>query len=113
MIIRPYTPADLAALHVINQAGVPGVGDETPETLGKWLKLKAFEDFLYFLLIFCGWLSLMIRVTTKHQQLMHAQSSLYMVVLSEHRDRLGKCARLTTDNITFLIIYSEAHLPRL
>ncbi|KJS34707.1 MAG: hypothetical protein VR74_19195 [Hyphomonas sp. BRH_c22] len=39
MIIRPYTPADLAALHVINQAGVPGVGDETPETLGKWLSL--------------------------------------------------------------------------
>ena len=39
MIIRPYDPADLAALHIINQAGVPGVGDETLETLGKWLSL--------------------------------------------------------------------------
>lgn len=39
MIIRAYLPADLPALYVINQAGVPGVGDETPETLGKWLGL--------------------------------------------------------------------------
>ena len=39
MIIRPYAPSDLPELYVINQAGVPGVGDETQETLGKWLGL--------------------------------------------------------------------------
>ncbi len=39
MIIRPYTPSDLPALYVINQAGVPGVGDETEASLGKWLSL--------------------------------------------------------------------------
>lgn len=40
MIIRPYTRADLPELYIINQAGVPGVGDETRETLGKWLGLS-------------------------------------------------------------------------
>ncbi|KCZ92402.1 GNAT family N-acetyltransferase [Hyphomonas johnsonii] len=40
MIIRPYQLSDLPALHVINQAGVPGVGDETVEGLGKWLGLS-------------------------------------------------------------------------
>jgi uncharacterized protein len=39
MIIRPYKTSDLPALHVINQAGVPGVGDETEARLGKWLSL--------------------------------------------------------------------------
>tara|TARA_R110001606_G_scaffold292978_1_gene440862 strand:+ start:204 stop:710 length:507 start_codon:yes stop_codon:yes gene_type:complete len=39
MIIRPYIISDLPALHVINQAGVPGVGDETEARLGKWLSL--------------------------------------------------------------------------
>ena len=39
LIIRPYTPDDLPTLYEINQAGVPGVGDETQETLGNWLGL--------------------------------------------------------------------------
>lgn len=39
MIIRAYDPSDLPELYVINQAGVPGVGDETETSLGKWLGL--------------------------------------------------------------------------
>ena len=39
MIIRSYKTSDLPALLVINQAGVPGVGDETEATLGRWLSL--------------------------------------------------------------------------
>ena len=37
--IRPYTPSDLPHLWLINQAGVPGVGDETAETLERWIGL--------------------------------------------------------------------------
>lgn len=37
--IRAYTPADLPALHAINEQGVPGVSRETVEDLGKWLSL--------------------------------------------------------------------------
>ena len=35
MRIRDYTAADLAAVHAINQAEVPAVGDETLEALGR------------------------------------------------------------------------------
>lgn len=35
MHIREYTAADLAAVHAINQAEVPAVGDETIEALGR------------------------------------------------------------------------------
>ena len=38
--IRAYTPADLPALHAINEQGVPGVSRETPESLGKWVSLS-------------------------------------------------------------------------
>lgn len=40
MQIRPFEPEDLAALHVINQAGVPGVGHaETADDLGGLIAL--------------------------------------------------------------------------
>lgn len=35
MQIRAYRPADLAAVYAINQAEVPAVGDETPESLAR------------------------------------------------------------------------------
>ena len=35
MRIRDYTAADLEAVHAINQAEVPAVGDETPEALAR------------------------------------------------------------------------------
>jgi predicted GNAT superfamily acetyltransferase len=35
MRIRDYTAADLAAVHVVNQAEVPAVGDETLDALGR------------------------------------------------------------------------------
>ncbi len=35
MRIRDYTAADLAAVHAINQAEVPAVGEETPEALAR------------------------------------------------------------------------------
>ncbi|WP_375208385.1 GNAT family N-acetyltransferase [Hyphomonas jannaschiana] len=38
--IRAYTPADLPALHAINEQGVPGVSRETIESLGKWVSLS-------------------------------------------------------------------------
>ncbi|KCZ47099.1 MULTISPECIES: GNAT family N-acetyltransferase [unclassified Hyphomonas] len=38
--IRAYAPADLPALHAINEQGVPGVSRETPEDLAKWLSLS-------------------------------------------------------------------------
>ena len=38
--IRAYAPADLPALHAINEQGVPGVSRETPEDLGRWLSLS-------------------------------------------------------------------------
>lgn len=34
MLLREFVPADLAAVHVINEAEVPAVGSTTPETLG-------------------------------------------------------------------------------
>lgn len=33
MLLRPYRPDDLAAVHAINQAAVPAVGDETRSAL--------------------------------------------------------------------------------
>lgn len=41
MKIRPYKTSDLPALFVINQAGVPGVGEETEETLGRFIGMSA------------------------------------------------------------------------
>lgn len=38
--IRAYAPADLPALHAINDQGVPGVSRETPSDLGRWLSLS-------------------------------------------------------------------------
>ena len=38
--IRAYAPADLPALHAINEQGVPGVSRETLADLGKWLSLS-------------------------------------------------------------------------
>ena len=38
--IRAYVPADLPALHAINEQGVPGVSRETIESLGKWVSLS-------------------------------------------------------------------------
>ncbi|MCA8891987.1 MAG: GNAT family N-acetyltransferase [Hyphomonas sp.] len=38
--IRAYAPADLPALHVINEQGVPGVSRETAETLAHWISLS-------------------------------------------------------------------------
>ncbi len=40
MKIRPYKVSDLAALFVINQAGVPGVSEETIETLGVYIGMS-------------------------------------------------------------------------
>lgn len=40
MIIRSFRSADLPVLHTINQAAVPGVSPETPETLAKWIALS-------------------------------------------------------------------------
>lgn len=37
--VRPYRSSDLPHLWLINQAGVPGVGDETAETLARWIGL--------------------------------------------------------------------------
>ena len=37
--IRAYQETDLAALHAINAAGVPGVSAETQTSLAKWLSL--------------------------------------------------------------------------
>ena len=38
--IRAYGPADLPALHAINEQGVPGVSRETIKSLAKWLSLS-------------------------------------------------------------------------
>ena len=38
--VRAYTPADLPALHAINEQGVPGVSRETAASLGRWLSLS-------------------------------------------------------------------------
>ena len=38
--IRAYAPADLPALHAINEQGVPGVSRETIDSLGKWVSLS-------------------------------------------------------------------------
>lgn len=40
MQIRDYQASDLDALFTINQAGVPGVGAETRDSLGKWIGLS-------------------------------------------------------------------------
>lgn len=38
--IRPYRPDDLPHLWLINQAGVPGVSEESAATLGRWIALS-------------------------------------------------------------------------
>lgn len=40
MRIRSYQPSDLDTLYDINQAGVPGVGDETKTSLETWINLS-------------------------------------------------------------------------
>jgi predicted GNAT superfamily acetyltransferase len=41
MLIRDYTPGDLAVVHAINQAEVPAVGDETLDGLGRIADLSS------------------------------------------------------------------------
>lgn len=40
MQIREFQPSDLETLLAINQAGVPGVGSETAESLATWIGLS-------------------------------------------------------------------------
>lgn len=40
MLIRHYLPGDLPAIYEINCASTPGVGEETPQSLEKWILLS-------------------------------------------------------------------------